>query len=203
MPTPIRGQTRCQSYQILAYWQRRAGSTCPKHKHAKTLTGPYCHAWFLSWFSDPSAPFHYRRVSCVEGGVQWCLEKKRGYMTECQAVTDWDDLPCATSTSELICTLELTFLNSFYFSAGWPNSMTFTFGVAVTQLFSTSISRSSSRLPAIHAYIHIASAPLAKLLSLPVNSAMLSLALDPKGNTVNNERHGKKRRAGEEQGARE
>lgn len=34
--------------------------------------------------------------------------------------------------------------------------MTFTFGVAVTQLFSMSISRSSSRLPAIHAYIHIA-----------------------------------------------
>lgn len=57
-----------------------------------------------------------------------------------------------------------------------------------------SINRSSPRVPSIHAYIHIAQVPLGKLLSLPVNSAMLSLALDPKGNTVNNERHGEKQR---------
>lgn len=82
-------------------------------------------------------------------------------------------------------------MNSFYFSAGWPNSKAFTFGVAVTQLFSTSINQSSSHLSSIHAYIHIAEVPLGKLLSLPVSSAMLSLALDPKGNIVNNERSSK------------
>ncbi len=36
-------------------------------------------------------------------------------------------------------------------------------------------------------HFHIAQVPLGKLLSLPMNSAMLLLSLDPKGNIMNNE----------------
>lgn len=79
-----------------------------------------------------------------------------------------------------------------FFSAGLSNSLTFTLGVSVGQLFSMSVSHTLSTslfscLSSIHAHIHIAQVPLGKLLSLPVNSAMLLLALDPKGNIMNNE----------------
>lgn len=40
--------------------------------------------------------------------------------------------------------------------------------------------------------IHIARVPLGKLLSLPMNSAMLLLSLDPKGNIMNNEESGER-----------
>lgn len=42
-------------------------------------------------------------------------------------------------------------------------------------------------ISSIHVHIHIVQVPLGKLLSLAVNSSMLLLAVDPKGNIMNNE----------------
>lgn len=42
-------------------------------------------------------------------------------------------------------------------------------------------------ISSIHIHIHIVQVPLGKQLSLAVNSSMLSLAVDPKGNIMNNE----------------
>lgn len=70
--------------------------------------------------------------------------------------------------------------------------------------FCQSISQSVSQplsfyLPLLHrssvragTRIHIARVPLGKLLSLPMNSAMLLLSLDPKGNIMNNEESGER-----------
>lgn len=58
--------------------------------------------------------------------------------------------------------------------------------VSVNQLVSLSVtSFYSAHMYGTH--IHIAQIPLGKLLSLPMNSAMLLLSLDPKGNIMNNE----------------
>ena len=108
--------------------------------------------------------------------------------------------PPGTCTSQLCCTAFPAFKAQLHcfellLLLSCSHSLTHSFFflslfVSVNQLVSLSVTRSlSTSVPLFHTctHIHIAQVPLGKLLSLPMNSAMLLPSLDPKRNIMNNE----------------
>lgn len=121
--------------------------------------------WHFSWF-----------LKCNH------LLEPRTSQLSCTAFPGFKDrLHC----SELVFTRALLFFDFHSFFLSPPFFLFFVF-VSVNQLVSLSVtSFYSAHMYGTH--IHIAQIPLGKLLSLPMNSAMLLLSLDPKGNIMNNE----------------